>query len=223
MFFRFALLSATVFVSARAAPAQIEGHIYYIPSGSMEPTLRVNDRIWASPVPYRKADPKRGDIAIMELPLALVNPESGKGMTSYVKRVVGVPGDRVELVNRVLKINGQPQKEPFVLWRNEAIPGLSSKESVFRYDMKVIHGLVFSRSYDDDGRPGSWWRNDVVAPEQDQAFISRTPTEPLPPGKFLVLGDHRSNSNDSHVFGLVDRSRFKAKVTLRLYPQARTF
>ena len=202
-----------------AKPQKIGG-LYYMPSGSMEPTLPLGARIWASNEAYQKAQPKRGDIVLLDLPLSLVSLGTGSGTTIFVKRIVAVPGDRVEMKNGVLWLNGQAQKEPHVLWRDES-PFLPANDR--RYSMKVVRGVVYSRDYNSSGQPDVWTRNSVIVPMPEQAIISGAKTEALPPHKFLVLGDHRSNSNDSHVFGLVDRSQIKAKVTMRIYPFPRTF
>ncbi len=200
-------------------PAYVGG-LYYMPSGSMEPTLPLGARLWASPLPYQKVQPKRGDIALLQLPNSLVSPGTGKGTTVFVKRIVAVPGDRVEMRKRVLWVNGRAQKEPFVLWRDESLSGPPQDWS---YDMKVVGGLVYAREYDSSGIPMEWTLNSIRIEEEEQARISRTKSEALPPGKFLVLGDHRSNSNDSHAFGLISRAQIKAKVLARLYPRPATF
>jgi signal peptidase I len=76
---------------------------FYIPSGSMEPTLQVGDRILVSKLSYRLGALDRGDVIVFHYPL---NP--GK---DFVKRVVGVGGERVELKDGVVLINGQPIAE----------------------------------------------------------------------------------------------------------------
>lgn len=223
LFFAVAVLAPVA--RAQDVPEIQRARIYFVPSGSMEPTLRINDRIWASPVPFQKAPPKRGDIAIFKLPFSVTsawedkhNPE-----TDYLKRVVAVPGDRVEMKRGVLWVNGQAQKEPFVSWRNDFQSGSPMNNQDFRYDMKVIHGRVFSRDYNSRGLAGAWTCNNLLLPDQDEEAISNAKTDALPTGKYLLLGDHRSNSNDSHVFGLVDRPQIKSRVMMRLYPFPRPF
>ncbi|HEY3247043.1 MAG TPA: signal peptidase I [bacterium] len=76
---------------------------FYIPSGSMEPTLQVGDRILVSKLSYRLGPIRRGDIIVFHYPL---NP--GK---DFVKRVVALAGERVELRDGVVLINGQPISE----------------------------------------------------------------------------------------------------------------
>lgn len=74
---------------------------FYIPSPSMEPTLYPGDRIIVNRLAYRLGEPQRGDIVVFRYPL---DPSR-----DYVKRVVAVGGDIVEVRDNVLYINGQPQ------------------------------------------------------------------------------------------------------------------
>jgi len=76
---------------------------FYIPSGSMEPTLMVNDRILVAKFLYRVEPVERGDVIVFRYPL---NPQR-----DFVKRVIGRPGDRVQLKEGVVYINGQRLSE----------------------------------------------------------------------------------------------------------------
>ncbi len=79
---------------------------FRIPSGSMIPTLLVGDHILVNKFIYRFGDPKRLDVVVFKFPL---DPKK-----DYIKRVIGLPGDRVEIINKVVYINGKPLKEPYV-------------------------------------------------------------------------------------------------------------
>lgn len=79
---------------------------FWIPSGSMIPTLQIKDRVLVCKFWYRFSDPKRGDIVVFKYPM---DPKR-----DFVKRVVGLPGDTVELQEGTVLINGEPQSEPFV-------------------------------------------------------------------------------------------------------------
>lgn len=72
---------------------------FYIPSGSMEPTLMINDRILVAKFLYRFEPVARGDVIVFRYPL---NPQR-----DFVKRVMGLPGDRAQLKEGVVYINGQ--------------------------------------------------------------------------------------------------------------------
>ena len=84
---------------------------YRIPSSSMEPTLHGcegcnNDRVMANKFTYRFTEPERGQIVVVRS----VEDDD----TLLIKRVVGVPGDRLRLRDGILFLNGEPQKEPYV-------------------------------------------------------------------------------------------------------------
>ena len=80
---------------------------FWIPSESMVPTLLVDDRLLVNKFIYRFAEPERGDIVVFE------GVESGD--EDLIKRVVGVPGDEVAVRRGKLYLNGEPQKEPYVV------------------------------------------------------------------------------------------------------------
>ncbi len=183
------------------------GPIYYIPSGAMKPTLNINDRIVVASGAYRTAGPAHNDIALMNLPNSLLM-GSGKGSTIMVKRVVGVPGDRIEIVDGTLKINGKVQSEPFASWKEG------------RYSIKIIKGVVYSRDLY-KGQESEWTVKGTIPPAPET--IDEAPTEPIPAQKYLVLGDNRGNSNDSHVFGLIDRKQFTGRVTMKIWPTPQRF
>lgn len=79
---------------------------FYIPSGSMEPTLMPGDKIIVNKFLYRFQPPKRGDVFVFKYP---------KDPTrDFIKRVIGLPGDTIEVRDSVLFINGKQQAEPWL-------------------------------------------------------------------------------------------------------------
>jgi len=80
---------------------------FYIPSGSMEPTLDINDVLLANEIEYRIADPKDGQVAVFEPPPEL-------GTTDFIKRVMAAPGDRLRIRNGSVYRNGQQVRESYV-------------------------------------------------------------------------------------------------------------
>jgi len=96
---------------------------YRIPSSSMEPTLhcakpgawcegRFNDRVIANRLAYRFGDPKRGQVVVFQAP-ALAKTSCGAAGT-YVKRLIGLPGETVSESDGVISIDGKPLREPYV-------------------------------------------------------------------------------------------------------------
>lgn len=79
---------------------------FYIPSGSMEPTLQIQDHIIVNKFGYRFWEPQRGDIVVFKYPL---NPKK-----DFVKRLIGKPGERVELRNSRLIVNGKETPEKYL-------------------------------------------------------------------------------------------------------------
>jgi len=167
---------------------------FQIPSGSMERTLLagdflfVNKAVYGAPIPGTNArlpgfdTPRRGDVIVFRYPK---NPD-----LNYVKRVVGVPGDTVEMRTGKLFVNRELQVEPYVQ----------------RIDS--THD-----SYDPEF---SWQRNFYVAPspeERRRYHPTRDTWGPLvvPRGKYFVLGDNRDNSADSRYWGFVDAGAVKGR------------
>ncbi len=158
---------------------------YHVPSGSMEPTLRVKDHLAVDKRAYglriplthtwlTESEPTRGDVVVFDSPI------DGKVM---VKRLVGVPGDRIAFDGESLVLNGQrvAQEETADGARLELLPG-------------AHHALH---------------------PEFDQG--PSMDEQVIPPRYYLVMGDHRGNSADSRVWGLLPRENLLGRVVAVLY------
>ena len=79
-----------------------------IPTGSMLQTVQLNDRIWVNRFIYRFKLPQRGDVVMFQPPATI------KSDTPYLKRVIGLPGETVEMKNQKVYINGRALVEPYV-------------------------------------------------------------------------------------------------------------
>ncbi|MDQ3812575.1 MAG: signal peptidase I [Armatimonadota bacterium] len=198
---------------------------FYIPSGSMEDTLRKHDRLLVSKLIYRLREPRVQDVVVFRAPPEVVsatNPEAAEE-TDFIKRCMGTPGDVLQMDGRTrqLSINGKPAGNPVTGKPTESYVKWSpSTEGVFySYDMKIVDGKVYSREYVQPGVPGVWRGNGVYEPDQER--ITQAKPEAVPPGKLLMLGDHRNNSNDSHAWGLLDRSRVVGKAIAVFWPHNR--
>jgi signal peptidase I len=92
---------------------------YYIPSESMQPTLQVNDRIVTDRDSYQQQSPQRGDIVIFQPPDRLIQMLKGSmavdAKTVFVKRVIGLPGDVIEIKQGQVYVNTKPLPETYLL------------------------------------------------------------------------------------------------------------
>lgn len=84
---------------------------FYIPSASMEPTLREGDRVLVNKLSYDLHDVRRGDVVVFELPQDKVGAD---GIKDLIKRVVGLPGDTIETRDGVVYINDRELAEPYL-------------------------------------------------------------------------------------------------------------
>ena len=160
---------------------------FRIPSESMERTLLVGDfllvnkmaegppgSLWYWVLPYRGVH--RGDVVVFHFP--------SKPSEYLVKRVIGVPGDRIRLIDGVVYLNGKPQQEPYTTYRG-------SYPDNFRDQFPT-------GAYTDPGVDPRWWMQ-VRQNLQNGELV-------VPEGRYFVLGDNRNNSRDSRYWGFVPRA-----------------
>lgn len=107
---------------------------FYIPSESMERTLLINDRVLVNKVVYELRDPERGEVVVFEPP---TNWAAGPGKDDYIKRVIGVGGDRVVCcdADSRITVNGTALDEPYIF------PG--NKPADRPFDVTVPKGRIF--------------------------------------------------------------------------------
>jgi|SRR5271170_7924557 len=158
---------------------------FQIPSPSMENTLLVGDYLLVNKLcygggslgdnlmPYRRV--QRGDIVVFHYP---VNPAQ-----HFVKRVIGVPGDRVRLVNKQVFVNGVALKEPYAHFSRPA-------NDLFRDS--------FPRLDVAPGETPEWWVQLRKLVEDGQLIV--------PEGHYFVMGDNRDDSYDSRYWGFVPQT-----------------
>jgi len=198
---------------------------FYIPSGSMENTLMGppkgkttgGDRLLVSKMLYRLRDPMFQDVVVFRAPDDALSSNTPAG-TDFIKRCVGTPGDVVYVKDRILyriakgQTRVQKVPEPYTKWSPEGNPS---------YDMKIIGGVVYSREYEQPGEPGIWRINNIPQPESKQQEITDAAPDAVPTERFLMLGDHRNNSNDGHVWGFVPRANIVGKAVFVFWPPQR--
>ena len=167
---------------------------FQIPSESMENTLLIGDYLLVDKLryggggfldhvlPYRPV--RRGDIIVFHYPVHTSE--------HFVKRVVGVPGDRLRLINRQVYVNGAPLTESYVRYG-------SPEHDVFRDEFPRVDIPV-------PGLEGGWWLQMKKLVEDGELII--------PEGHYFVLGDNRDESLDSRYWGFVPRENIVGRPLL---------
>ncbi|MGD0313476.1 MAG: signal peptidase I [Acidimicrobiales bacterium] len=149
---------------------------FYIPSGSMLPTLQIGDRIIVDKLSYHLHDVHRGDIVVFARP-----PLEDQEYSDLVKRVIGLPGETISSKDGSVYINGKKLNEPWLP------PGPTSYTG-------ALSG--------DDPHP----QFDLPGPVK------------IPPGEYFVMGDNRTDSEDSRFFGPIPKSLIVGRATAVIWP-----
>lgn len=190
---KFFLLFLFVFVSIRWSFAD---H-YRVPTGSMLPTIHVGDHVFVNKAAYdlrlpftnyvmkKVGQPERGDIIVFDFP---------KGPSiKYVKRLVGLPGDVIEIKQGVVKVNGKPTIALNERWLLEA---LKTRSLPFEH-----YEFLGGRKYKIVRHPSH-----TLSPNSSLRLV-------VPAQNYFFLGDNRDNSYDSRFWGFVPRKNLRGEVT----------
>jgi signal peptidase I len=166
---------------------------FNIPSGSMIPTLLVGDYLFVSKFSYGYSrhslpyslplipgrifftEPKRGDVAVFKLPT--------DNKTDYIKRIIGLPGDRIQVRKGVLHINGKA----------------TGRRLIGQYPVRDWQGRVIAQGMRyRETLPGGVV-HEIRENLGDRGDLDNTDIYRVPPGHYFAMGDNRDNSTDSRV------------------------
>lgn len=163
---------------------------YVIPTGSMEDTLLIGDHLLVDKLAYAPSGPvskyllpyqpiKRGDIIVFRYPVDVTQ--------TYVKRVIGIPGDRIRIENKQLYRNGVRVEEPY-----------------------VYHKTDYIDSYRDNfpGEPNAPLQAGALEMLEKHVVNGEVV---VPPGHYFAMGDNRDSSFDSRYWGFVPRENIIGK------------
>lgn len=174
---------------------------FKIPTGSMENTLLIGDHLLvnkfafafhsgalAGLLPYREI--RRGDVVVFKYPPSDDQTEPGE---HFVKRVIGVPGDRIRILHRQVFVNGQAAKEPFVRhsYPDQLRPGDDFPPPASEY----LRGASLR------------WSTEMQNYVKDGELV-------VPAGRYFVMGDNREQSWDSRFWGFVPRELISGRPLL---------
>ena len=166
---------------------------FIVPTPSMDTTVMVGDHLLVDKLSYAPAgsfaryilpytEPKRGDIIVFRYPIDISQ--------NYVKRVMGIPGDHIRVMDKVVYLNGKPLTEPYA---QHIFPNLEPYRDNFPSEP---HGPVYDRA------------RQMLAEHVENGEIV------VPPDSYFAMGDNRDNSLDSRYWGFVPRENIIGKPLL---------
>ncbi len=177
-----------------------------VPTGSMQNTINIGDQVFVNKFVFGRPTPflgkllptrevKRGDIVVFKLPH---DPK-----TNYVKRVIGLPGDKVWVRGKHVFVNGQELPEQHV---SVQLAGQDYSALPERKVEPAPPGATYKVYYDENARDG-------IAAEYEMQEAKYAIKEPftVPAESYFVMGDSRNNSQDSRYWGVVPRDHIIAR------------
>ena len=196
----YALLIAGVFRTLFFQP-------FWIPSGSMKDTLLIGDFLFVNKMSYGysryscpfaicpisgrvfASEPERGDVVVFR------HPVTGN---DFIKRLIGLPGDTVQVLDGVLQINGEPvPQEPAGTFEEIKEPQGSERLVPRCANDPVGQGGICEKQRFTETLPGG--RGHDILNITDSWGADNTPIFTVPPGQYFFMGDNRDNSQDSRI------------------------
>jgi signal peptidase I len=198
------LIGVGIFVGMLVAGRTFVMEPFNIPSGSGEPTIASGDYVAVSRYAYRLQQPEHGEVAVF------INPHTGE---DYIKRIVGLPGDTVQLSHGIVSINGRAAQRTRIADYHER----TWLEMYRRYEDNVRYRYTETLP---DGQPHEILGGYVTLPE-DSLPQDNTGTFKVPPDRFFAIGDNRDNSNDSRLeLGYVPLANLVGRAELFYFSRA---
>jgi signal peptidase I (EC:3.4.21.89). Serine peptidase. MEROPS family S26A len=154
---------------------------YNIPSGSMKPTLLVGDFILVNKLVYRFSEPQRGDIVVFKYP---IDPN-----IDFIKRIIALPGEEVEVRNNQVFINGKPL--PLI--------------EVGRGEENGVRKVIYEEVLPEGIKHKVQFYEDFPFSKRDFGPVV------VPPNHYFVMGDNRDNSEDSRYWGFLPKENIVGK------------
>jgi signal peptidase I len=179
------LLSTTFLGTALIASRMFLVEARYMPSSSMEPTLQINDRLLIDKISYRLRNPIQSELIVFQPP----NNPFLKANNVLLKRLIGLPGDRIAIRNGKVLINGKALDEPY-----------------------IAEPPAYTLPFDDPNDcPSCFQPQDIVKVNSISSFT-------VPANQYWVMGDNRNNSLDSHIWGFLPAENIVGRVYVRYWP-----
>ena len=198
---------------------KVAGPLYYESCTSMFPTVGWDGYFWVNKRAYRKDEPERGDLVVTVRTLvgskddyvteqdpqymlqyqgSLFPAEHGNLKPRLVRRVIGLPGETIEIIDRIVHINGKPHRDPTSVFSlRETFP--SDAVETYEGELDEIELMYFKHHV----------KHDNMKPLT------------IPEGHYFIMGDWRDHSLDSRHFGTVTKEDIYGKITNILFSRIR--